>query len=279
MAKNKKRKHNKNKNKVKKPTMADTADRHQLYENTVQCVESEIDFVDGTFKKIRGRRGQLLREDFCGTFAASCEWIGRRDDNVAIGVDIDAAVQEWGKQHNLVKLNDTQQQRMHLLTEDVMQVQTEPVDIVLAMNFSYWYFKERAVLRDYFSKVHGSLKDDGIFFMDCFGGYEAFEEMTEERDEDEYTYIWDQAKYNPITGEILCHIHFKFPDGSKMKKAFTYDWRLWTLPELQEILREAGFSKVTVYWDMADDEDEDDFQPSMEGEADAGWLAYIVSEK
>jgi cyclopropane fatty-acyl-phospholipid synthase-like methyltransferase len=275
MAKKKKGKGNKS----SKSTMAAKADRHLLYQNTVQCVEAEIDFVDATFEKIRGRKAKLVREDFCGTFAASCEWIRRRPDNVAIGVDIDPEVQEWGTTHNLVKLNDEQQQRMTLLTDDVTRVKTKPVDIILAMNFSYWYFKERAVLRDYFKKVHGNLDRDGVLFMDCFGGYEAFEEMKEEREGDDYTYIWDQAHYNPITGELLCHIHFKFPDGSKLKKAFTYDWRLWTLPELQEILYEAGFSKVTVYWDQSEDEDVDDYQPSMEGTADPGWLAYIVAVK
>ena len=41
---------------------------------------------------------------------------------------------------------------------------------------------------------------------------------------------------NPITHATTCHIHFKFPDGSKLKKAFTYEWRLWTAPEIRELL-------------------------------------------
>jgi len=32
-----------------------------------------------------------------------------------------------------------------------------------------------------------------------------------------------------------------------LDRAFSYYWRMWTLPELQELLQEAGFVKVTVY--------------------------------
>ena len=52
-------------------TMAARADRHQLYERSVQNVEAEIDFVDETYRSLRGRRARLLREDFCGTAGAA----------------------------------------------------------------------------------------------------------------------------------------------------------------------------------------------------------------
>jgi hypothetical protein len=105
--------------------------------------------------------------------------------------------------------------------------------------------------------------------------------MSEKTKYDEFTYIWDQARYSPVTGEMLCHIHFKFPDGSKLKKAFSYDWRLWTLPEVREMLTDAGFERVTVYWEGTDEDGEGNgvFTPEEKGEADAGWIAYIVAEK
>ena len=43
---------------------ADKADRHILYQRAVQCVESEIDMVDETFRILRGRDAKTLREDF-----------------------------------------------------------------------------------------------------------------------------------------------------------------------------------------------------------------------
>jgi len=267
-----------------KQTQAELADRHTLYQDSVQCVEAEIDFVDNTFEAIRGRHARLLREDFCGTANTSCEWIKRREDNQAIGVDIDAEVLGWGKSHNIKSLSDEQKSRIEVHEDDVFKVETRSPEIILAMNFSYWFFKDRDTLRSYFKRAYDALQDDGVMFLDAFGGYEAFQLMEESTEYDDFTYTWDQDYYNPITGDYTCHIHFEFPDGSEMRKAFTYEWRLWTLPEIQELLKEAGFKNVTVYWE-GDDEDEDSedgngqFEATREGEADAGWIVYISAEK
>jgi len=264
-----------------KLTMAERADRHELYEASVQSVEEECAFISETFAAIRGRKPKTFREDFCGTTNASCQWVRLSNDNRSIGVDIDAEVLNWGRQHRLKRLAPQQQERVTLIQSDVLSVQMEPVDVVGAFNFSYWVFKKRAKLREYFSKVCQALNPDGIFFLDAFGGYEAFEESEEKTKYDHFTYIWDQAHYYPVTGEVICHIHFKFPDKSKLKKAFTYDWRLWTLPEITEVLEEAGFARSTVYWEGTDDDGEGngEFTPEAKGEADAGWIAYIVAEK
>ena len=78
-----------------------------------------------------------------------------------------------------------------------------------------------------------------------------------------------------------CFIHFRFPDGSKLKKAFSYSWRLYTAPELRDMLLEAGFRDVTVYWEGEDEDGEGNgvFTPNEKGEADLAWIAYIVAEK
>ncbi len=36
-------------------------------------------------------------------------------------------------------------------------------------------------------------------------------------------------------------------DLQNLRRAFQYHWRLWTIPELQEMLTEAGFSRVHVW--------------------------------
>jgi cyclopropane fatty-acyl-phospholipid synthase-like methyltransferase len=274
------RKPRKKKSRPAGPTLAQQADKHALYENAVQCVEAEIDFVDETFKELRSREASRLREDFCGTANSSCEWIRRRPTNRATGVDLDADVQQWGRDHHLSRLDDEQRTRIELIHGDVLEVETEPVDAVLAMNFSYWVFKQRDLLIRYFRRIHEALVDDGILFLDCFGGYEAFEELKERRKCKGFTYVWHQARYNPITGDYRCKIHFKFKDGSQIKNAFVYDWRLWTLPELSEMLVEAGF-RPSVYWEQADEDGEGSgiFKRTNEGDADAGWIAYLVAEK
>jgi hypothetical protein len=47
------------KRKKKGPSMAERADRHRLYEKSVQCVEAEIDFVDETFTHLRDRKAKV----------------------------------------------------------------------------------------------------------------------------------------------------------------------------------------------------------------------------
>jgi cyclopropane fatty-acyl-phospholipid synthase-like methyltransferase len=273
--------------KKKKYSIADLADRHYLYELSVQNSESEIDFVDQTYKTLRGKKAQLLREDFCGTANVCCEWVSRRKSNVAIGVDLDDEVLNWGREHQLARLPKKARDRVTLMQENVLDVNTKPVDIVSAMNFSYWLLKEPEVLTAYFRHVHEGLKEDGIFFLDAYGGYDAFREIEEPREveaEDySFTYTWDQKKFDPLTNELKCAIHFEFEDGSALQNAFEYEWRLWTLPEIRQMLLTAGFRKVTIYWQGFDEDGEEDgdFRAVQPGEvdADAGWICYITAEK
>ena len=106
-------------------------------------------------------------------------------------------------------------------------------------------------------------------------------ELEESRECEGYSYIWEQAAFNPIDSLMTCHIHFAFPDGSRLERAFSYHWRLWTLPEIQELLHEAGFSRVVVYWEGTDEKSGEGngiYTPATRGDADPGWVCYIVAE-
>ncbi len=275
------------------PTMADKADRYVLYEHSVQCPEAEIDFVDEAFESLRGRKAARIREDFCGTGVVCCEWAKRRETNTATGLDLDPVPLDWGKVNHLAKLDGAAQSRVDLRIQDVRTATVEPgqgYDVILAMNFSYWCFHTRKELIEYFKQVRSCLGEDGVFFLDFYGGSEAFEEQEEEKEvelsdeslpkrEREFTYVWDQDKLNPITGRLRCKIHFEFSDGSKMRDAFTYEWRLWTLPEIRDILTDAGFSKSVVYWEGEDEDGEGngEFTASEEGEACPAWIVYVAA--
>ena len=264
-------------------TMAETADKHDLYELSVQDVENEVVFLRDTFSKVRGRDAHLLREDFCGTASACCQWVKQGEEYQAIGVDIDPAVLEWGRNNRLGKLDTVDRARVRLIESDVLVVDTPKVDILTAFNFSYFIFNTRDSLREYFQKAREALVDDGVMFLDMFGGPEAQEETKEKTKHKKhgFSYIWHQETFHPVTHFIRCHIHFKFRDGSKMKKAFTYEWRLWTAPEILEVLAEAGFTKSKIYWEGSDEDGDGNgvFTPEDKGEADLAWIAYIVAEK
>ena len=69
-------------NKAKKKTKdqsirltASKADRHILYQASVQCVEADIDFFERLSKSKRGEPFRLLKEDFCGTAALASEFV------------------------------------------------------------------------------------------------------------------------------------------------------------------------------------------------------------
>jgi SAM-dependent methyltransferase len=269
------------KKKLAAATMAETADIHDLYERSVQAVDVEAEFLRDTYRALRGREPQSLREDFCGTASLACEWVRRGARRHAIGVDLDADVLDWGRRNRAARLPETARARLKLLNDDVRTVSAAPVDIVGAFNFSYFCFKTRDEMRSYFARVRDALNTGGVFFLDAFGGPEASDVMKEKTKLNGFTYVWEQAEFEPVTGRILCHIHFKFPDGSKLKRAFTYDWRLWTLPELRELLTEAGFTRVRVYWEGDDGEGGGDgvFKEHATGEADLAWIAYLVAEK
>ncbi|MFI4917629.1 MAG: class I SAM-dependent methyltransferase [Phycisphaerales bacterium JB060] len=261
---------------------AATADRHQLYTAAVQNVESEIDFVDETYQSLRKRKAVRLREDFCGTAQTSAEWVRRRPTNVAVGLDLDEPTLQWGRDNVLSKLTEAQRERLTLKNRDVRDPgkKARDMDIVLAMNFSYNALMQRADLLAYLKAARKSLAPGGLFIMDCYGGYESLMEQEESRACKGFTYVWEQVKYNPIDATLDTAIHFEFKDGTEMRNAFTYHWRLWSLPELRDLLAEAGFAKTTVYWEGDDGKGGGDgnFKPATVGDADASWIAYIVNE-
>lgn len=257
---------------------AHKADKHVLYQMSVQAPDFEVELASKQFKKRVGRPARSLREDFCGTALLCSKWAASHPERTATGVDIDASVLAWGREHNIAPLGD-EAARVTLIEGDVRAPHETKHDVLMALNYSYFCFKSRTELRGYFEAAKGHLADDGLFFMDLFGGWESCQTLKERRDQGAYSYVWHQAKYNPITADFLAHIHFEFPDGSKLKKAFTYDWRLWTIPELTELLHEAGFGHVEVLWE---DEDEDGegtgvFKPRLEVTNDPGFNTYLLA--
>jgi SAM-dependent methyltransferase len=258
---------------------ARNADKYALYQQAVQDPASEVKFIGRVYEKLRSRRAESLREDFCGTALLCAEWVksSKSGPRTATGVDIDPEVLAWARQHNIEPLGE-RAKLVRLLQQDVRHGCPDRYDIVVAFNFSYWIFKTRQQMRKYFETVRRSLDRDGVLFLDAYGGWEAHEPMFENRRvKGGFGYVWDQDEIDPITGSVVNHIHFKFKDGSQLHKAFTYEWRLWSLPELRELLEEAGYRQVVVYWDVATDDEQTQYRPRQHAENQPGWLAYVVA--
>ena len=229
------------------PKISDVADIHELYEEAVQSPEDDIIFFRLTFLELRGRHPLVMKEDFCGTSLICCEWVELSPEHKAVGVDLDKDTLQWGATHNIKKLAPEAAQRVMLINDDVLNVRDPKVDFICALNYSFFVFKTRALMRQYFEAAYASLVDDGIFFAELFGGSETMcVQKDEPREFDSFTYEWEQAAFNPATHDMTCHINFYFPDGSKIAPAFTYDWRFWTPPEIKELMLEAGFRETRL---------------------------------
>ena len=277
----------KKKRKASGKTAADCADKFSLYQQSVQTPDHEVEFFEQAYRDSFDRKPLTLREDFCGTFAVCCEWAKSSKKRTAIGVDLCGETLQWGRENNLAKLSKTQQHRVKLIQDDVRMKSDTGFDVLAAQNFSFWIFKTRPEVVEYFQVAHSNLNDEGVMVMDMMGGGECYEESlvdkrTIKKGKNGFKYHWTQESFNPITGDASFHISFKFPDGSKLKKAFEYHWRFWTIPEVREMLAEAGFRESHVYWEIEDEDDPDvdgTWERRESASSDPSWICYIVAVK
>ncbi|MEM8935252.1 MAG: class I SAM-dependent methyltransferase [Pseudomonadota bacterium] len=266
--------------------MAEKADKFVCYQKSVQSPDADVEFFEQAYKEVYGANPYSLREDFCGTFAVCCEWVKSNRNRTAIGVDLCADTLQWGRENNLTQLTPTQQKRVDVLEKDARALLPTKFDIVAAQNFSFWLFKTRAEVIEYFKAARSNLKNEGVLIMDMMGGYESFiENRTEKRKikkgKNGFSYHWEQVSFNPVTSFASYYIHFQFADGSKMKRAFEYEWRFWSIPEVREMLAEAGFAKSLVYWELEDENGDDtgEWAAAETAPSHPGWLCYIVGVK
>jgi hypothetical protein len=269
---------------------AATADRHELYELSVQDPPSEVEFITRSFKKLRGRKPMSIREDFCGTAVFSLAWAKSDPKRVATGVDLDQDTLQWSLEQRIRPAGGDLEQRVILRNANVLDSGVPPVDVAVGFNFSYWCFDTRESLRGYFEAARAGLVPGGILYLDACGGTEVAMQNVDERevvddrgvinDGEPFTYCWEQVDYNPITAHMDCAIHFEFEDGSRIDNAFTYSWRLWTLAELHELLLEAGFTKVRIWAEVEDRHGDGtgDYHEIDALDNEGSWWVYISAE-
>jgi hypothetical protein len=260
---------------------ARAADVHDLYEKSVQDPVPDIALLERWFERVRGRRPLTLREDFGGTAFFCAEWIKSDERRRAMAVDLDARTMAWGRRRHFRPGNPAgaDPARMRFVRANVLAARTPPADVACAINFSWCVFQRRAELLAYFGAVRAALARDGLFALDLHGGTAAFEVCKDERRMGGFTYVWDQGPVDPITHRSIRRIHFEFPDGSRRRGAFRYDWRVWTLPETREALQDAGFRKVDVLWELYDKDGEGSgiFRRVDHAKNEESWVAYLLA--
>jgi len=257
-------------------------DKYDLYTRSVQQPDEDAKFFRDTYKELKGSAPKVLREDFCGAFAVCTEWVKLGKDWEAHGVDLDPEPIQYGRERWLTPLKEEQKSRVHIHEKNVLDPALPKADIVAALNFSFFIFKKRSELKDSFQRVYEGLEEGGIFVTDCFGGSDCQGEAEDVHDHDDFTYYWEQASFDPVTYNAQFHIHFKPKHGKKLEKVFSYDWRMWTIPEIKDIMEEVGFRRSHVYWEGTEEdsgEGDGNFSRVEEGEECDSWISFIVGEK
>jgi SAM-dependent methyltransferase len=262
------------------PFTARTADKHRLYQLAVQGPEADAAFLARYYRRLTGRRLRVLREDFCGTAALSCAFVRASREHRAVGVDLDAATLRWGRRHNVAALDADQRRRLRLIRADVRARAGPAAELLVALNFSYMIFRERHELDRWLRAARRNLVPGGVLMLDAFGGAATQEPNVERRRCHGFDYLWDQVSFDPLTYRAAFRIHFEFRDGTRLRNAFTYDWRLWTLPELRAALAAAGFTGVHVLWELTDARTGSGngvFRRIERGTPDPAWIAYLIA--
>lgn len=273
-------KKNLSRKRVHKKSQFNDIDKYALYMRAVQSPDADAEFLRDTYKELKGKKAKVLREDFCGCFALSSEWVKLSSANQAWSVDLDPEPIDYGRHQLMPKLKSQQQKRIHLVEGDVLEIELPEAEIAVAVNFSYFIFKTREKMKKYFKQVYKSLKNDGVFFVDVFGGGACQDEVVDTHRFKGFSYMWDQTGFDPVSNEALFHIHFKI-GKKKFEKVFSYDWRLWSIPELRELMQEVGFRKTHVYWEGTNRKGDGNgvFTRTEKGEPCDSWIAYIAAEK
>ncbi|XP_021278272.1 uncharacterized protein LOC110412131 [Herrania umbratica] len=132
--------------------------------------------------------------------------------------------------------------------EEFIQAESEiPArDIVCAFNYSCCCLHKRVELVLYFKHVLEALsRKGGIFVMDLYGGTSSEQSLRLQRRFPNFTYTWEQAEFDIIERKTRISLHFHLQkQQKKLRHAFSYSWRLWSLPEIKDCLEEAGFRSV-----------------------------------
>jgi hypothetical protein len=268
-------------------------DRHALYEVAVQGVDWDLDFLERVWRyRHPGRSPRRFREDFCSTAALATAWALRGKEREAWGVDRDPEPLAWARRHRLAHVREAAA-RVHLVHGDVRRARRPLVDVACALNFSWWVFHERADLVRYLRAARVGLEPGGVLVLNLFGGTSAERALLERTRKaatngpdgerlPAFTYVWEHARYNAADRRLLAYIHFELRNGPRLTRAFTYDWRMYTIPELRDAVLEAGFRDFEVWsegWNTDERRGNGTLYRRKVLDNSDTWIAYAVATR
>lgn len=262
-------------------------DRHECYELCVQSPRHVVALLRGLYRAAASGEAITLREDFCGTAAASRRWCfeGAREGQRRHAEGIDSDPEVIARAHELARQEGVAE-ALTLVQADCVAPFDEETrgsqrtgsphvprrlenaaapDVIWVGNFSIGYIHDRLTLVRYLTASHARLQrgnagfGGGVFACDTYGGASAFklgavERKHPSRGREMIRYVWSHDAADPLTGMVENSISFRVElDGevvTEMPQAFVYRWRLWSIAELRAAMMDAGFTRTEVYKDV-----------------------------
>ncbi len=266
--------------------------RLSYYRWAVQHPQAEVAFLARTFEHYFHRPATLLRDDFCGGAGIAMAWAAMSQDHRALAVDKHPPTCRWAMREAMRVLAERAEDVVVVCADvgDARPPTVPRVEVTAAMNFGVLVYQTPATLVNYFRAARQSLKKNGLLVMDVYGGPGAMRPGVQSRAVTPppasgvlpFTYHWEQVSVDHLTHRVRNAIHFEQRDGTWLRRAFTYDWRLWTLPELVEAMHAAGFDKAEVWCDTLDPatgQSDGRYRPIRSLPAREDWVAYVVGVK
>lgn len=255
-------------------------DKYEQLGAVMRAPTSVVRMLDDAYGDARGgAHPRALREDFCRTFANCCAWVRLGPERRAAGVDVDPEPIAYGLEHDWAELEPSEQERVQVLQEDVRSPDLPKADVIAALNSSVFGFKPRPELVAYLRNCRQTLESGGVLVLECLGGPGYRKANVERRNYEGFSHLVEQESFDPVTHETRFHLHFHRKGEKRQLRTFSYDWRIWTVPELKDALLEAGFAGVRTYWEDALPWDPRRRTFALEDQAKLGgyrWLSFVV---
>lgn len=227
------------------PAPVAALDRHLLYEATQQSPRHVVPLL----RALHGGTARVLGEDFCGTGQVASAWTLEVPGGEAQALDLDpqALARVRAAPELTVMCADLRAQLPRPLP---------PVDVIYAGSFSIGYLHARGELLAYLRRSRARLEPGGILVCDTFGGAAAWRTGAIVREHFlpgslRVRATWEQRAADVRTGLVENALHFRVDrEGDvafQQRDAFVYRWRVWSLPELADALRETGYRTTRFF--------------------------------
>ncbi len=218
-----------------------------------------------------------LREDFGGTCSVAAAWCASDPARDAVAIERHPPTARWAqRRHHDAIANGS----LHIVQSDVMAFAGPKVDVVCALNFSACEWHTRTQLLAYLKHARRCLNAHGIVALNTYGGPTSETPSTQHRrftqNGSVMRYTWEQQSFDPITRRARNAIHFEHGPRSQrqqVRNAFTYRWRLWTLPELADAMTQARLTPTV--WMSSPTKG---YRPVTQApNTTTDWVAYITA--